>query len=150
MAYFVHVIPQRLYNELLDKKVLQESEHYPKTHISLTQKLLSKIPTTLRNEAGNLIKELIKDKVIIISGENIICSRTSKEISEDSLVKILQAVILEDGSAQNIKEWKCLETYFNFPKRQKLNESTSIVPNQNKKVDCNWITFESRFKFLQQ
>jgi hypothetical protein len=58
MAFFVRVIPNRLYNKLKEDGHLESVAHFPTTEKSSSEALLSKCPETLQTQIKDTIKNI--------------------------------------------------------------------------------------------
>jgi hypothetical protein len=167
MAQFVRVIPNRLYNDLIQEGVIDINKYFPAATKSREQCLLELVPETLRDEASKLLKRIsdIGELDWNDAGEIIY---KQEHCLGSNLPLLLTQLLLEDKAVTNMTGWECIKNLLHdigyatdqFDKDNKIvDEQTGkgdTVPTsepdtcekQLNRTFCHWTTFEDLFVFV--
>jgi len=125
MSQFLRVIPNDLYNRLLDKGLLENGYplEAPKTPLS---SILSFIPDSIHEEA----KQILSNANLSLIGNKLKVNNESCDVKE--LAYVITEYILKNPQVKKLPCWKVL---------------SSLILHSNKASDqTSWVSFESVFK----
>jgi hypothetical protein len=167
MAQFVRVIPNRLYNDLIQEGVIDINKYFPAAPKSREQCLLELVPETLRDEASKLLKRLsdISEFDWNDAGEIIY---KQEHCLGSNLPLLLAQLLLEDKTVTDMPGWDCIKNILSeigyssdqFDKHSKIVDEQSgkgdplptsepdTRKQQPNRAFCHWTTFEDLFVFV--
>jgi hypothetical protein len=176
MAFFVRVIPNRLYNKLKEDGHLESVAHFPSTEKSSLETLLSKCPETLQTQIKDTIKRIHATNAGVGWDENNQLIIDNKLHEGSDFVKLLSGIVLEDKETKNLVGWGelhkairdsnvDLSAFDNVDKVQQMHVVESLpkvitetvsdqtggiisdsTPTDTRLEKCKWIRFEERFE----
>jgi hypothetical protein len=106
MAYFVRVIPNRLYNKLQEDGMLDDEAHFPQTEKNPVDTLVSSLPDGIQTQARQILTELVQLKSPFTWDEKGQFSYNSKWIVGSNLSQILSGFVLEERGVKLLEGWE--------------------------------------------
>jgi hypothetical protein len=106
MAYFVRVIPNRLYNKLQEDGMLDDKAHFPQTEKNPVDTLVSSLPDGIQTQARHILSELVQLKSSFTWDEKGQFSYNGKWIEGSNLPQILSGFVLEERGVKLLQGWE--------------------------------------------
>jgi hypothetical protein len=147
MAVFMRVIPNQLYNSLLERGLLDNEDIYPASKVSPLDKLVNKLPEQLQSDAKDLLHKLTG----LTWNENEEITYKGVECKGSSVSDLVVQWVLENPMITNLTGWKYFKAALidNIPDSsfKFIAESKPQATDQfGGSAECLWVTFESMFK----
>ena len=161
MATIVHMIPNKLYQRLLDEGILDNE--FPSEKSTPNQLVVEKFPITLQEQANAIITPLTKSGVF---SRNLIGEIQYNNVSypDSNIFDLLSTLVYDSSKLYQLKgadiflkalqSEKVTKHLYNTPKdpselkeNGKIEKNKSVIIEKNKSAQCKWVSFEKKFKF---
>jgi len=96
MAQFVRIIPNRLYNDLIERGLLQSSDAYMTDKPTAQEIIVSFLPATLQTHISPLLAKLVSQSLLSLDDNSEIVTIDDSKLSFKELALLFEKYIVED------------------------------------------------------